>query len=108
MHKLRHYRESYGLSVRDLSILSDISMDAIYRIEKGNSPYKTNDGVALALANALDVEVHTLFSKDELSQLGRPPHTGKPINLHAASLHETICEHCHLVVPRGVDCDCAA
>lgn len=40
MHKLRNYRESYGLTVADLSILSDISVGAIHRIESGSNPYK--------------------------------------------------------------------
>lgn len=112
MHQLRIIRESYGLTVHDLSVLSDISVNAITRIESGKNPYKTNEGVALALAHALDAEVCDIFDKTELSHLGRPPHTGKPIGkageLQIINSHETICG-CGLVVPRAVGCDmCAA
>lgn len=105
LHRLRNYRESYGLTVKDLSILSDISVGAIHRIESGNSPYKTNEGVALALAAALDVEVHDLFDQSELSHLGRPPHTGKPITLRLVESHEMLCPGCHLIVPQASGCD---
>lgn len=110
MHKLRNYRESYGLTVANLSVLSDISVGAIHRIESGNNPYKVNEGVALALAHALDLEVGQLFDKSELSHLGRPPHTGRPIGpLRLLAEHETVCEGCHLVVPRAIGCEtCAA
>lgn len=110
MHKLRNYRESYGLTIAELSILSDISVDAIRRIESGHNPYKVNDGVAKALAHALDLEVDDIFTPSELSHLGRPPHTGKPIeDLRLVSEHEMVCDGCHMVVPRAVGCaDCAA
>lgn len=108
LHKLRHLRESYGLSVHDLSILSDISKGAIYRIESGTSPYKTNDGVAMALADALDVQIADIFDSIELSHLGRPAHTGKPIAaLRLINEHEVLCEGCNLIYPRAVGCtDC--
>lgn len=106
MHRLRHYRESYGFSVKDLSILSDISVNAIHRIESGSNPYKVNEGVAMALADALDVRVYNIFDKGELSHLGRPPHTGKPIGpLRLVGESETVCPGCNLVVPRAVGCD---
>ena len=110
MHKLRHFRESNGLTAKDLSILSDISVGAIHRIESGNNPYKTNEGVAFALAAALDVEIGDIFDKSELSHLGRPPHTGKPIGqLRLVESYETMCESHNLVVPRSVGChECAA
>lgn len=105
MHKLRHLRESYGLSAPELSVLSDISVGAIHRIESGKNPYKTNDGVAKALAAALDVDVCDIFDAIELSHLGRPPHTGKPIGeLRLIDSHETVCTRCFLVVPRTAEC----
>lgn len=106
MHKLKHLRESYGLSVKDLSVLSDISVAAISRIESGCSPYKTNNGVALALASALDVEVSVIFEKVELSHLGRPPHTGRPIaSLELVTTSHVECPGCHLTVPRSIGCE---
>lgn len=94
--------------MHDLSILSDISRGAIHRIESGKSPYKTNDGVAKALADALDVSVCEIFDSIELSHLGRPPHTGTPIGeLRLIESRESVCPGCHLVVPAAgcTDCD---
>jgi transcriptional regulator with XRE-family HTH domain len=113
VHQLRIIRESYGLTIHDLSVLSDISVNAITRIESGKNPYKTNEGVALALAHALDAEVCDIFDKTELSHLGRPPHTGKPIGtgptLTLLRAHEMLCPDCFTAVPRAVGCDmCAA
>lgn len=105
MHKLRNYRESYGLTAKDLSVRSDISVGAIYRIESGSSPYKTNEGVAFALAAALDVKVNDLFDPSELSHLGRPPHTGKPLTLRLIESHEMQCPGCFLIVPQASGCD---
>ena len=106
LHKLRHYRESYGFSAKDLSVRSGISLTAIHRIESGSSPYKVNEGVAKALADALDVQVYDIFDKSELSHLGRPPHTGTPIGSFCViEENETVCSGCQLVVPRAVGCD---
>lgn len=108
MHKLRHYRELYELSIEDLSILSDVSTTAIRRIEggKGINPYKTHRGVATALASALDVSVDQLFDQTELSHLGRPPHTGTPLTSSSAidERREALCSTCYLVMRRGLGC----
>lgn len=106
MHKLRHYRESYGLTIKDLSELSDISESAIYRIEGGCNPYKVNQGVAKALAEALYLDVSNLFTEAELSHLGRPPHTGTPLTaVPPIGAQEILCISCNLVVPRATGCE---
>lgn len=65
-----------------------------------------NEGVAKALADALDTEVYSIFDKTELSHLGRPPHTGRPIvALRIVGENEMICSGCNLAVPRAVGCD---
>ena len=105
-HNLRTKREEYGLSICDLSVLSDISVSAISSIESGRKPYKTNVGVALALAKALDCEVGDLFAKSELSHLGRPPHTGKPLSVEQELFpRDVLCLGCFLVVPAHIGCD---
>ena len=105
-HKLRVKREEYGLTICDLSVLSDISVAAISRIESGHNPYKTNTGVAFALAKALDCEVGDLFEQTELSHLGRPPHTGKPLTVEQQCFpREVVCPGCNLLVPSHQGCD---
>lgn len=104
MHKLRKCRESYDLTVKDLSTLSDICVGAIRRIESGKNPHKVNEGVARALADALDTSVSALFAKNELTVLGRTPHTGGPIVKQArVATYEKVCVTCNLVyhVARG-------
>jgi DNA-binding XRE family transcriptional regulator len=87
---------------------SGISTGTIVKIENGTSEYRTNDGVASALAEALDCYVSDLFEASELSQLGRPPCTGKPIGtitrISVISQHEMLCG-CGLVVPKSVGCE---
>ena len=80
-HKLKEIREDNGLSVADLVVLSEISSCTIYRIESGDTTFKVNIGTAEALAYALDVEVCEIFASAELSHIGRPPHTGRPIGV---------------------------
>jgi DNA-binding XRE family transcriptional regulator len=89
-----------------LSELSDISESAIYRIESGCNPYKVNEGVAKALAEALYLEVSDLFTQTELSHLGRPPHTGTSLTVVPnVGVHEMLCVSCNLVVPRATGCE---
>lgn len=105
-HKLRSKRKEFDLTVCDLSVLSDISVSAISSIESGHKRFKTNVGVAFALAKALDCEVGDLFASHELSHLGRPPHTGKPLNAeHQCFPHEVLCPGCNLLVPSYRGCD---
>lgn len=113
MHKLQQVRVAAGLSVAELSELSDISATAIHRIESGRSPYRTHIGVAAALATALNVGVGELFDTNhELSDRGRPPMTGKPIaKRHLSSVPDRgkDCEVHHLRLPATGVCDeCAA
>lgn len=113
LHNLQAAREAAGLSIADLSELSDISESAIRRIEGGKSPYKTHVGVAAALATALNVAVGDLFDTvHELSDRGRPPMTGKPITKRHLSLvhvQEKFCQVHRLRLPQtGICDDCAA
>lgn len=109
MHPLQRIRESYGLSVNDLSVLSDVAVSTIRGIENGTKIYKTNDKVAELLAEALDVGVSDIFEQCDLSHRGRPGGTGKPIGARTESLllirpHETFCENCRLAYPRQAEC----
>jgi transcriptional regulator with XRE-family HTH domain len=103
-HKLKDVREANDLSVADLAVLSEISPCTIYRIESGDTTYKVNIGTAEALAYALDVPVEQLFTSLELSHIGRPPHTGKPIGVHIEE-DEDICPGCFIKRPVSGVCD---
>ena len=106
MSRLGAVRYENGLTIRDLSELSDISPGAIYRIEQGDSLHKTHVGVAQALADVFDLAVEDLFDEKDLTHLGRPPHTGRPLRLaDELDCRDVVCPDCHLVLCRaGTDC----
>jgi DNA-binding XRE family transcriptional regulator len=108
-HKLCEVREHQGMTVAELAILTGLSKSVIYRIENDNSGFKINDSTALALATAVGMTVESLFQPQELSDQGRPPFTGRPIQ---ASGYDSllgqadICPGgCNLVLPRSRVCD---
>lgn len=103
--RLQKMRESYDLTIAELSELSDISESAIRSIENGRKTYKTNVAVAKALADALDCRVSDLFDSLELSDLGRPPFTGKKIEHRHYAVAETLCPSCGMLVPADVGCE---
>ena len=100
---MRRVRLSLGLTVQELSELSDISVGTIYRIESGDKTYKINDQTARALADALYLQMLDVFKGDELSHLGRPPMTGKPIVTPLR--RKKICPVHHLELPSVGVCD---
>ena len=102
-HELRHVRSGLGLTVKELSELSGISIGTIYRIESGDKTYKINDQTARAIADALYLQMLDVFKGDELSHLGRPPMTGKPIVTPLR--RKKICPVHHLVLPSVGICD---
>jgi DNA-binding XRE family transcriptional regulator len=79
-YTLKEARTLLGMSKRDLSKASGISLSAINSIENGGK-FQTNNGVALALAEALALEVHEIKWPRGRSDLGRPAKTGKPITI---------------------------
>jgi DNA-binding XRE family transcriptional regulator len=79
-YTLKEARSILGLSKRELSRESGISLSAINSIENGGK-FRTNNGVALALAEALGMEVHEIKWPRGRSDLGRPALTGKPITV---------------------------
>ena len=105
-HHLRQVRTSLGLTVPELSELSGISNGTIYRIESGDTTYRINDRTALALADALYLQMLDIFKRDELSHLGRPPMTGKPIIMPLR--RKKICPVHHLQLPTIGVCDFCA
>ena len=80
MHKIELRRIELGFSVADVAILTGLSQGTIYRIESENPDgYRVRLDTAQAIAYGLDSQLHTLFDGEELSHLGRPAHTGRPI-----------------------------
>jgi len=68
----------------------------IKAIESGEKFYNTNYTVAEAIADALYVKVDDIFTKSEVSPIGRTAGTGKPIG--NTRKHFTICMNCNCEV----------
>ena len=60
MNKLKEIRESKGLSISELSRLSNISRQTIYRLESGEDKV-VNSKTLKALADALGVSMTVFF-----------------------------------------------
>jgi transcriptional regulator with XRE-family HTH domain len=106
-HQLYYIREAVGLTVAELAELSGISASAIYRIENNQTDYKINKATAAALAQALSMRIIDIFDPDiELSNRGRPPHTGVPVEPgEERRSGGPICPNCFVEVPRTGVCD---
>jgi DNA-binding XRE family transcriptional regulator len=102
---LEKVRRDEDLSVTDLATLSGIAPVTIYRIEDPQWEFKFNYNTAKALADALYVEVSDLFDHEELSHLGRPPHTGKACIQVATNPNKVVCPNCYLQVPKSLHCN---
>lgn len=96
LHTLFTLRTTAEISVEELAELSGVSVGTIRAIESGEKFYNTNYTVAEAIADALYVKVDDIFSKTEVSTVGRTVGTGKPIgNMRK---HFTICMNCNCEV----------
>jgi transcriptional regulator with XRE-family HTH domain len=78
MHKLKLRRLELGFTQEEVVELTGISISTIQGIE-GNKQHKIRFDVAAAIAEGLDSQLHTIFDARELSHLGRPAKTGRPI-----------------------------
>lgn len=122
MHPVKSKREAVGFSVKDLAEYTGLATGTISAIENGTSEYKTHVKVAELLADAFGCTVRELFEADEVSHLGRPPLTGRPVTesltitwTKRAGLrtdtftftHERrneVCDTCHLELPLIGEC----
>lgn len=100
-YTLKEARETLGLTKNDLSKSSGISLAAIKAIENGGQ-YRTSNGVALALCEALGMEVSEIEWPRGRSDLGRPAKTGKTVVRRTMTItvtEETVTER-HGLCPR--------
>jgi DNA-binding XRE family transcriptional regulator len=125
LHPVQQHRERAGLSLAELAELTGLSVSTLQKIEHETSEYKINRGVAIILADAFYCKVEDLFDRHELSHLGRPPLTGRPIvmerieftmrttssdgrqtELQVARTRQGIpCPNCYVVMPMTNVCD---
>lgn len=107
---LREMRLRSGLSVNELAELAVLSPGTIYKIEQAktsNPSKKTHIGVAEAIAKALDTEVSHLFRPSQLTDLGRPPHTGGKYTRNSSDdgIYGVLCNECNLYYPAQAGCE---
>lgn len=105
-HRVRAIiRLGYGLTIADVSELSGLAVGTIRRIEEGN-PYHVNHQTAELLADALDVQVSDLFEPGDLSELGRPPATGRRLASTTRDADMPTCPGCGMLNPAALsECD---
>ena len=99
-----------GVTRSELAEIAEVSEQTIRGIEDGKQ-FRTNDSIAENIANAFGISALEIFDPCELSHLGRPAGTGRPIStiLQLVRDFETVCETHHLVVPRQAGChECVA
>lgn len=106
MHPVEIRRRQIGWTVKELAELTGLSRLTISAIENGTSEYKTHQGVALLLAEALDCEVLDLFEPAELSHKGRPPLTGgSPVRVTTTVVEFEVCPWHFTLLPASGICD---
>ena len=100
----------HGLSVKDVSELTDVSVNSIRRILDDTYQYRTHYKVAELIAEGLYVDVYDIFHPMELSELGRPGGTGgntieRTAPLRLVESYETTCTKHFTVYPRSAGCE---
>jgi transcriptional regulator with XRE-family HTH domain len=106
-YALREARQILELTKGQLSDLSGISISAIRDAENGGQ-YKTHEGVALALSDALGLEVNELEWQNGLSHIGRTPKTGRPIQVETYLLVPVCLVHWMILPSTGICDDCVS
>jgi|GEM_PF-2466279 len=105
MHKVQIKREAEGLSRKELAEMAEVAEATLRDLENGSSDFFTQISVAERLADALYMKVSDLFDKRELSHLGRPAATGRPIGpLQLIDPRETVCNDHGIIHWRTVTC----
>lgn len=98
-------RISVGLTQAELAELAGIALNTLNQIESGKKHYKVHQTTAEALSSALYVPVNQLFESTELSDLGRPAHTGtRCVYSQNSASHEAICDNCNLMYITYIGC----
>lgn len=94
------------MTITKLAELTGLSENTIRAIEQDTVRRKTHYTTAFLLEGALDME-GMLFHPSELSKIGRPATTGRPLEgkQTACASFETLCPNCCLIVPNMPLCD---
>ncbi len=99
---LREVREHRGMTIEDLANKSDISVQTIRGIERGNPRgTRTNETVAYPLCTALNVDISDIDwpNGGSVTNLGRSANSGYatgPINVQRDNVR--LCPNCNLEV----------
>ena len=102
-HPVKIRRQAKGWSIKELAKRAHVNANTISLIENRSSEWKTQEGVALLLAEALECEVYDLFALDDISPYGRPPSTGR--SLAEITINVTlVCPNCRFVLPASGVC----
>ncbi|MFZ2126134.1 MAG: helix-turn-helix transcriptional regulator [Candidatus Microsaccharimonas sp.] len=106
LHKIEIRRRELGLSIAEVAKRSGIAETTIRGIEAETpNGYKTRFDVAKAIAAGLESQTHTLFDAIELSHLGRPAKTGRPIADIDEKRTEKPCPSCNYILPSNGKCN---
>lgn len=115
MHPVQKKRIEAGLSAQELAEQAKLSVVTIYRIEQDQRDRKVRYDTAAAVARALGCKVTNLFSPTELTDQGRPAHTGGKVTIVVTTTTRTeitfegdICPNCWTQLSTTGNCICAA
>ena len=104
-YSLREARQALDLTVKQLAREADISVSAIYSIEKGKPDgYCVNSDTASLIATALGCKVEEIDWPHGLSNRGRPPQTGKDA-VTSQRRATNACPKCFTQLPVSGHCD---
>lgn len=104
--RIKARMDELQLTESELEELTELSHYTIHRMLHGDDvPYRFNRSSAEAVAEVLQVPVRSLFRPGDISDLGRPPHTGRSLQL-TVRLEQTSRCTCGLINPSAAEeCD---
>jgi len=100
LHRIAVRRIELGFTQHEVAELCGLHVDTVRSIETRDTyREKVNLVTARALTEGLDCQLHTLFEGRELTHIGRPARTGRPLRQEDSLRLGPLCKKCYVATP---------
>lgn len=105
-YELKDVLSILDMTISGLATTARLSFDPVRRAVMGGKK-AINYTTAEAIASAVGMGVNEIVFACELTDAGRPAHTGKPVTRQHADLQQELCPSCNIYKPLSNQHECA-